>query len=849
MASEEESVLALVHCSGKIKKSKSHGVKFTDKEPLSVFISLSSTLSDLKNSILQKLGVFGTKWVKKLFYKISIAVVSTGVQYDTFVLAADEDIRVLFFCVRSFPEIRIHELFAQLEVGVDSFGASAPFHSSTAAGGASSSMPAVRPYLPPVGSPTFAPDLERTVVVGSVQLENEGIFEQPDVVGTGGCQLPYMEGFGEPDRVENAMCDDDSDQEPVDIIGDSDDDTLPSTLNLEVLGQQEDGGNTVGGSSTEFQIGQSFQNKDEDVLSVKDYSIRRGVKYRVIESDHLKYHEKCKQFGKGCTWLIRVALHARKGTWEVRRYNGPHTYLATSIFSDHRQLDYHVICARILPLVRADAAVTVKVLQQATEADYGFRPSYRKVSMAKQKAVAQIYGDSEESYAELPRWMLEVQSTMAGTITVLKTSPVRLRGEVDESTVYFHRLFWTFPPCIEAFCHCKPLVSIDGTHLYGKYGGTLLLAIAQDGNSNILPIAFALVEGENAESWSFFLSNLREHVTPQEGILVISDRHNGIKAALEAPETGWLPPHAFRAYCIQHVAANFVLTFKGKDSRRMLVNAAYAKTEAEFYYWFDIMRTENPAMCEWANRMEYNKWTQHEDSGRRFGHMTTISECVNSVLKGTRNLPVTSLVQSTYGRLAQLFVVRGQTAEAQLRSGNEFCQALAKAIDRNLRDSMCFTVTLYDRNQSEYTVAETTPIGRFSLGSYRVFLKDHRCDCGHFQALHYPCCHAIACCAYSRLNWASYVHEVYRMSEVFNVYKQGFVPPIPEGLWPPYAGPTIIPDPNMRRAKEGHPRATRIRGSMDQSLENQPKRCGLCRQAGHMRRNCDQRRHTTGGDA
>ncbi|XP_015945598.1 uncharacterized protein LOC107470702 [Arachis duranensis] len=529
MASEEESVLALVHYSGKIKKSKSHGVKFTDKEPLSVFISSSSTLSDLKNSILQKLGVFGTKWVKKLFYKIPIAVVSTGVHYDTFVLAADENIRVLLHCVRSFPEIRIHELFAKLEVGVDSSGASAPFQSSTAAGGASSSMPAVRPYLPPVDSPTFAADLERTVIVGSVQLENEGIFEQPDVVGTGGGHLPYMEGFGEPDKVENAMCDDDSDQEPVDIIGDNDDDT----------------GANPHAQHGPLQIGQSFQNKDEAVLSVKDYSIRRDVEYRVIESDHLKYHGKCKQFGKGCTWLIRVALRARKGTWEVRRYNGPHTCLATFISSDHRQLDYHVICARILPLVRADAVVTVKVLQQATEVDYGFRPSYRKVWMAKQKAVAQIYGDWEESYAELPRWMLGVQSTMAGTITVLKTSPVRLRGEVDELTVYFHRLFWTFPPCIEAFRHCKPLVSIDGTHLYGKYGGTLLLAIAQDGNSNILPIAFAFVEGENAESWSFFLFNLREHVTPQEGILVISDRHNGIKAALEAPETGWLPPRAF----------------------------------------------------------------------------------------------------------------------------------------------------------------------------------------------------------------------------------------------------------------------------------------------------------------
>ncbi|XP_057755411.1 uncharacterized protein LOC130974552 [Arachis stenosperma] len=828
------------------------------------------SLSDLKNIILEKLGVLGCKWVKKLFYKIPMAVVSTGVQYETFPVKSDEDIRVLFYCVRSFPEIRIHELFAKLEVGVDSSGASAPVPCVASAGGASSSMPAVRPHLPPVQSPSFAADLEQTEVVGSVPLEHAAVIEPPNVVGTGGGLVPYVEDFGGPDQVENAMRDDGSDEEPVDIDGDSDENTggdpdaqhrpsssashqYPphfSTLDLEALGQQEDSGNRVGRSSTEFEIRQSFQSKDEAVLSVKDYSIRRGVEYRVIESDHLKYHGKCKEFGKGCTWLIRVALRARKGTWEVRRYNGPHTCLATSISSDHRQLDYNVICARILPMVRADAAVTIKVLQQATEADYGFRPSYRKVWLAKQKAVAEIYGDWEESYAELPRWMLGIEATMPGTITVLKTSPVQIGGAVDESRVYFHRLFWTFPPCVEAFRHCKPLVSIDGTHLYGKYGGTLLLAIAQDRNSNILPIAFALVEGENAESWSFFLSNLREHVTPQEGILVISDRHNGIKAALEAPENGWLPPRAFRAYCIRHVAANFALTFKGKDSRRLLVNAAYAKTEGEFYYWFDIMRTENPAMCDWANRMEYDKWTQHEDAGRRFGHMTTnISECVNSVLKGTRNLPVTSLVKSTYGRLAQLFVVRGQTAEAQLGAGHEFCQALVKAIDRNLRDSRCFTVTLYDRHQLEYTVAETTPTGSFSLGSYRVSLKDHRCDCGHFQALHYPCCHAIACCAYSRLNWASYVHEVYRMTEVFNVYNHGFLPPIPEGLWPPYGGPTIIPDPNLRRAKEGRPKSTRIRGSMDQSQQNQPKRCGLCRQPGHTRRNCQQRSQSGGGDA
>ncbi|XP_016196104.1 uncharacterized protein LOC107637179 [Arachis ipaensis] len=283
-----------------------------------------------------------------------------------------------------------------------------------------------------------------------------------------------------------------------------------------------------------------------------------------MESDHLKYHGRCKKFGKGCTWMIRISLRARKGTWEVRRYNGPHTCLATSISSDHRQLDYHVICAKTFSLVCANAAVSIKVLQEPRS----YRRNVRVQAKLQEDVVGKTEGDSTD---------------IRGLGRVLRRAT-----SLDPWCAVHHGGDGYVVEDISAFRHCKPFVSIDDTHLYGKYGGTLLLAIAQDGNSNILPIAFSLVEGKNAESWSFFLTNLRQHVTPQQGILVISDRHNGIKAALENPNNG---------------------CFKGIDAKRLLVNAAYAKTEAEFDYWFDIMRTENPAMCDWANRIEYDKWT------------------------------------------------------------------------------------------------------------------------------------------------------------------------------------------------------------------------------------------------
>nr|XP_029151551.1 uncharacterized protein LOC114925937 [Arachis hypogaea] len=221
---------------------------------------------------------------------------------------------------------------------------------------------------------------------------------------------------------------------------------------------------------------------------------------------------------------------------------------------------------------------------------------------------------------------------------------------------------------------------------------------------------------------------------------------------------------------------------------------------------------------------------------------TNISECVNSILKGVRNLPVCSLVKDTYGRLAELFVRKGREAEAQLGTGQQFSQHLVKCIEANLKTAMCFTVTVYDRDNSEYTVAEKTPTGSFSLGSYRVSLGSHTCACGYFQALHFPCPHALVCCAYSRVTWQPYVHQVYRLSSVFSVYRMGFTPPILEGFWPLYDGPTVIPDSNKRRAREGRPRSTRIRTNMDEANPNRPKRCGRCRQPGHTRRSCPQAR-------
>ncbi len=85
---------------------------------------------------------------------------------------------------------------------------------------------------------------------------------------------------------------------------------------------------------------------------------------------------------------------------------------------------------------------------------------------AKQKAIAKIYGNWEESYQLLPKFMKALIDSNLGTKVVWKT----YRGN-DVGSVIFQSVFWDFGPSIQGFMHCRPIISIDATHLYGKYEG------------------------------------------------------------------------------------------------------------------------------------------------------------------------------------------------------------------------------------------------------------------------------------------------------------------------------------------------------------------------------------------
>ena len=60
---------------------------------------------------------------------------------------------------------------------------------------------------------------------------------------------------------------------------------------------------------------------------------------------------------------------------------------------------------------------------------------------------------------------------------------------------------------------------------------------------------------------------------------------------------------------------------------------------------------------------------------------TNLSESVNSMLKNIRHLPVSSLIEETHFKTAQLFAIRGQQTHAMINSDSQYCEVISEAMN------------------------------------------------------------------------------------------------------------------------------------------------------------------------
>ncbi|KAL5154277.1 hypothetical protein HKD37_19G053666 [Glycine soja] len=465
-----------------------------------------------------------------------------------------------------------------------------------------------------------------------------------------------------------------------------------------------------------------FVHQQHNVQPPVEYNIRNHFDCRTIYSEQRRLNFVCKLHENGCTWSLGACNSKRHNKWIIKSIRGHHTCLVPMLRQDHRQLDKHVIAQIIQPIVKTNPTVSIKTLIVEIKTFMNYTPSYKKTWLAKQKALEMIHGNWEESYAKLPKLFGALQSCVPGTVVAAQTESLYEGGEIVLGKRLFKHVFWSFGPCINGFAYCKPIVQVDGTWLYGKYTGTLLIATAQDGANHIFPIAYAIVEGETTSAWGVFLKNLRRHDTS----------------------------HFF---CLRHIAQNFLRGNSNcKHLKKPLMLAGYAYTEKMHWRHLGNIRANKPSAAEWLDQLPKQKWVQCFDEGKRWGHMTkNLSESVNPMFKNTRHLLVSSLVEETYFKTAQLFANRGRQTQAMINSGSQYYEVVFDAINSGQQESNTHIVNEFDRHNHTFIITET-----------QSPLETPKSP-GRFRAKHLPCSHVMVVCKSVNVDPMTYVPMIFTL--------------------------------------------------------------------------------------
>jgi hypothetical protein len=173
--------------------------------------------------------------------------------------------------------------------------------------------------------------------------------------------------------------------------------------------------------------------------------------------------------------------------------------------------------------------------------------AYETVWKRKEKALALLYGSWEDSFQLLFRWKEAVLEKMPDSV-------IEIELDEEGERLYFRRFFCAFGPCLQGFREgCRPYLSVDSITLNGRWNGHLPSVTSVDGHNWMFPVAFGFFECESAESWMWFLLQLRKAIGEPPLLAIHSDPCKGLTESVKN-----VFPNAERRECFGHLMQNYI---------------------------------------------------------------------------------------------------------------------------------------------------------------------------------------------------------------------------------------------------------------------------------------------------
>ncbi|KAJ4910419.1 hypothetical protein Rs2_05040 [Raphanus sativus] len=343
----------------------------------------------------------------------------------------------------------------------------------------------------------------------------------------------------------------------------------------------------VGSGDKDLFVGKTFENRDAFKHHMALYAIKNKFVYRCAKSSPSVMVLEC--VGLTCTWRVYAVLVKGSNMYEVRKIGGEHCCSVDERAGYQRQATSSVIGGLLRQQFSGTGAgPRPGDIRQVMRGDHAVNISYWKAWRSRELAVDIAKGSCGASYKSLPNYLQRLVEANPGTITQLHTE------YVEELGYRFKYMFVALGACVKGFQYMRKVVVVDGTHLRGKYAGCLLTASAQDGNYQIFPLAFAIVDGENDKSWEWFFHKLSSIVPDNDSVVFVSDRHASIYQGLSK-----VYPLAGHCACIIHLKRNIKTLFKERQLGYLVSKAARAFRMGEEYPVITLVEFIRKKLVSW----------------------------------------------------------------------------------------------------------------------------------------------------------------------------------------------------------------------------------------------------------
>ena len=174
--------------------------------------------------------------------------------------------------------------------------------------------------------------------------------------------------------------------------------------------------------------------------------------------------------------------------------------------------------------------MTLNDIKDLVKADLKINMTITQIRRAKLMTIATLEGDLKEEYARLWDYLEEIKRSNPGSTTDMKVS----RPTPTELLV-FERLYISFN-CLKKglLGGCRKVLGLDGCFLKGKVKGELLAAVGRDGNNQMFPVAWAVVNTKNKANWRWFIGLLKSdlNLDARDGWTMIKDQQKVFFLAL-----------------------------------------------------------------------------------------------------------------------------------------------------------------------------------------------------------------------------------------------------------------------------------------------------------------------------